>query len=64
MITTPELPVHDRQQRLNRSRYNIKQRPNGEKSLQFLDHLSALGHTTAVIERPEVSYAVHTIVGV
>jgi uncharacterized protein YlxP (DUF503 family) len=41
-MTTSELPVHDYQQRFDRSRYNIKSLPNGEKSLQFLDHLSAL----------------------
>ncbi|MDR1992975.1 MAG: tyrosine-type recombinase/integrase [Nitrososphaerota archaeon] len=55
MTTTPELPVHDYQQRLNRSRYNIKSLPNGEKSLHFLDHLSALGFSVGRVSK----YAAH-----
>ncbi|MDR2203003.1 MAG: hypothetical protein LBE76_01600 [Nitrososphaerota archaeon] len=51
MTPTPERPVHDYQQRLNRSRYNTKQLPNGEKSLQFLDHLNALGLTVGRVSK-------------
>jgi site-specific recombinase XerD len=48
-------PVHNYQQRLDRSRYNIAQLPNGETSLQFLDHLSALGLSVGRVSK----YAAH-----
>ena len=48
-------PVHNYQQRLNRSRHNIAQLPNGQTSLQFLDHLSALGLSAGRVSK----YASH-----
>jgi integrase len=48
-------PVHNYQQRLNRSRYNISQLPNGKTSLQFLDHMSALNLSVGRVSK----YAAH-----
>jgi site-specific recombinase XerD len=40
---TADEPIHDYEQRLVRARRSIKQLPNGETALQFLNHLNALG---------------------
>jgi site-specific recombinase XerD len=48
-------PVHNYQQRLNRSRHNIAQLPNNKTSLHFLDHLSALGFSVGRVSK----YAAH-----
>ncbi|MDR2719484.1 MAG: tyrosine-type recombinase/integrase [Nitrososphaerota archaeon] len=54
-VSTADEPVHNYQQRLNRSRHNIAQLPNSETSLQFLDHLSALGLSVGRVSK----YAAH-----
>jgi hypothetical protein len=36
-------PIHDYTQHIKQNRHNIKELPNGQLGLQFLDHLSALG---------------------
>jgi site-specific recombinase XerD len=48
-------PIHDYEQRLQRARRIIKQLPNGEISLQFLDHLGALGLSVGRVSK----YAAH-----
>jgi site-specific recombinase XerC len=40
---TADEPIHDYEQRLVRARRSIKQLPNGETALHFLNHLNALG---------------------
>ena len=54
-ITVTDEPIHDYEQRLTRHKRNIKQLPNGETSLQFLNHLNALGLSTARVTK----YATH-----
>jgi len=48
-------PVHNYAQRLERSRHNIALLPNGATSLQFFDHLSALGLSVGRVSK----YAAH-----
>jgi integrase/recombinase XerD len=48
-------PVHNYQQRLDRSRHNIAPLPNGQTSLQFLDHMGALGLSVGRVSK----YAAH-----
>ncbi|MDR0461525.1 MAG: hypothetical protein LBH62_08930 [Nitrososphaerota archaeon] len=54
-ISVLDEPVHNYQQRLNRSRYNIAPLPNGAISLQFLDHMSALNLSVGRVSK----YAAH-----
>ncbi|MCL2641899.1 MAG: hypothetical protein FWD52_00040 [Candidatus Bathyarchaeota archaeon] len=53
--TVIDEPVHNYQQRLDRSRHNIASLPHSEISLQFLDHLSALGLSVGRVSK----YASH-----
>ena len=53
-MTTNE-SIHDYEQRLERSRRIINQLPNNKISLQFLDHLGALGLSIARVSK----YAAH-----
>jgi len=48
-------PIHDYDQRLIRARRSLKQLPNGEVAIRFLDHLSALGLSLARVTK----YATH-----
>jgi hypothetical protein len=48
-------PIHDYDQRLIRDRRSLKQLPNGEVAIRFLDHLSALGLSLARVSK----YASH-----
>jgi site-specific recombinase XerD len=53
--TVADEPIHDYEQRLARHQRNIKQLPNGEIALRFLNHLNALGLSIARITK----YATH-----
>ena len=53
--TVTDEPIHDYEQRLARHQRNIRQLPNGEIALQFLNHLNALGLSTARVTK----YATH-----
>ncbi|MCL2359857.1 MAG: site-specific integrase [Candidatus Bathyarchaeota archaeon] len=55
MTTHNEEPIHDYAQRLTRHKRNIKQLPNGETALQFLNHLGAIGLSLARVTK----YATH-----
>ena len=54
-LTVADEPIHDYEQRLIRHQRNIRQLPNGEIALQFLNHLNALGLSIARITK----YATH-----
>jgi site-specific recombinase XerD len=53
--TVTDEPIHNYEQYLTRHKRNIKQLPNGEIALQFLNHLNALGLSTARVTK----YAIH-----
>jgi len=55
MTTHNEEPIHDYEQRLTRHKRNIKQLPNGETTLQFLNHIGAIGLSLARVTK----YATH-----
>ncbi|MCL2477619.1 tyrosine-type recombinase/integrase [Candidatus Bathycorpusculum sp.] len=48
---TTNKPIHDYEQHLKRSRYNLKAMLNGGVALQFLDHLLALGLSLARVSK-------------
>jgi len=54
-IATANEPIHDYDQRLARHKHNIKQLPNGQITLQFLNHLNAIGLSIARVTK----YATH-----
>jgi hypothetical protein len=52
---TTNRSIHDYEKRFERFKYNIKLLPNSKISLQFLDHLGALGLSVGSL----VKYASH-----